>query len=86
MREPAVEACRQQLLVEDMMAILQNGHHVTWYRTVAATVPEDMIRKALSEIQHDDASEIGDPVTYFMQEMSRIARPAALPELSGQDR
>ena len=85
MRDPELETYRQHLLVEDMIVILQNVRHVAWYRTIAATVPEDMIRKALSEIQHDEASEIGDPVRYFMQEMSRIARHAAPPTLSGQD-
>ena len=43
----------------------------------AATVPEELIRKALSEIQHDEASEIGDPVTYFVQEMHRITEQLA---------
>jgi hypothetical protein len=35
-------------------------------------VPEELIWKALSEIQHDDTSELGDPVRYFVQEMQRI--------------
>src|SRR5262245_10686820 len=46
---------------------------------------DNAIRKALSEIQHDEASEIGDPVTYFMQQMSQIARHAIPPELSRQE-
>jgi hypothetical protein len=33
---------------------------------------EELIRRALSEIQHDEASEICDPVTHFMREMQRI--------------
>jgi hypothetical protein len=85
MRDPALEAYRQQLLVEDMIVILHNVRHLVWYRTIAATVPEEMIRKALSEIRHDEASEIGDPVTYFVQEMSRLAHHAAPPRLRGQD-
>jgi hypothetical protein len=68
-----------------MIVILQNIRHLEWYRTIAATVPENMIRKALSEIQHDEASEIGDPMTYFVQEMSRIAHLCPPPVLSGQD-
>jgi len=35
-------------------------------------VPENLIRKALSEVQHDEAREIGDPVAYFLQEMQRV--------------
>jgi hypothetical protein len=72
MRDPEFESYRQQLLVEDMVMILQNIRHLAWYRTIAATVPEDLIRKALSEIQHDEASEIGDPLAYFLREMERI--------------
>jgi hypothetical protein len=72
MNEPEFEPRRQQLLVEDMMVILQNIRHLAAYRTIAATVPEDLIRKALSEIQHDEASEIGDPIAYFFQEMDRF--------------
>ena len=72
MHEPEFEARRQQLLVEDMSVILQNIRHLVAYRTIAATVPEDLIRKALSEIQHDEASETGDPVAYFFQEMDRF--------------
>ena len=85
MSDPALEAYRQQLLVDDMIVILQNIRHLAWYRTIAATVPEDMIRKALSEIQHDEASGIGDPVVYFVREMSRIAGHALPPGLSGHD-
>ena len=54
-----------------MIMILQNIRDLAVYRTIVATVPEDVIRKALSEIQHDEASEIGDPVAYFFQEMNR---------------
>jgi hypothetical protein len=72
MNDPEFEPRRQQLLVEEMIVILQNIRHLAVYRTIAATVPEDWIRKALSEIQHDDASEIGDPIAYFFQEMARF--------------
>jgi hypothetical protein len=58
-----------------MIVILQNIRHLAIYHTIAATVPEDVIRKALSEIQHDEASEIGDPVAYFLQEMERFTAP-----------
>ena len=85
MRDPQLEAYRQQLLVEDMIVILHNIGHLRWYRTIAATVPEDLIRKALSEIRHDEASEIVDPVAYFVQEMSRIARQCTRPEVNGPD-
>jgi len=71
MNDPEFEKRRQQLLVDDMIMILQNIRHLAVYRTIVATVPEDLIRKALSEIQHDEASEIGDPVAYFFQEMNR---------------
>ena len=71
MNDPEFERRRQQLLVEDMLRILQDTHHLAFYRTVAARVPEELIRKALSEVQHDEASEIGDPVAYFVQEMER---------------
>jgi hypothetical protein len=84
-RDPEFESYRQQLLVEDMIVILQKIDHLEWYRTIAATVPEDLIRKALSEIRHDEASEIGDPLAYFVQEMRRIAHHAAPPGLSGQN-
>ena len=78
MTDPKFEPRRQQLLVEDMIVILRNIHHLTEYRTIAATVPENLIRKALSEIQHDEASEIGDPVAYFLQEMQRVTAPRSL--------
>jgi hypothetical protein len=61
-----------------MLVTLHNRHHLALYRTIAATVPEELIRKALSEIQHDEASEIGDPVTYFAQEMHRITEQLAM--------
>ena len=61
MHDPEFEKRRQQLLVDEMLVILQNIRHLAVYRTLAATVPEDFIRKALSEIQHDEASEMGDP-------------------------
>lgn len=72
MTDPDFEPRRQRLLVEDMIVILRNIRHLAEYRTIAATVPEDLIRKALSEVQHDEASEIGDPVAYFLQEMQRV--------------
>ena len=77
MNNPEFEHRRQQLLVDDMIVILQNIRHLAWYRTIAATVPEELIRKAFSEIQHDEASEIGDLVTYFVQEMHRITEQLA---------
>jgi hypothetical protein len=85
MNDPAFEHRRQQLLVDDMIVILQNIRHLSWYRTLAATVPEELIRKALSEIQHDEASEIGDPVTYFVQEMQRITEQFATRKMSGRE-
>ena len=72
MRDPEFEPHRQQLLVDDMIVILRSLRHLAWYHTIAATVPEDVIRKALSEIQHDEASEIGDPVVYFLQAMEQF--------------
>jgi hypothetical protein len=83
MIDPEFEPRRQQLLVEDMIVILRNIRYLAEYRTIAATVPEDLIRKALSEIQHDEASEIGDPVAYFLQEMRRITAPLSLQQTSG---
>jgi hypothetical protein len=77
MRDPEFERRRQQLLVEDMRAILPTLRDVSVYRTIAATVPEELIRKALSEIQHDEASEIGDPVTYFLREMAQLTAHGA---------
>jgi hypothetical protein len=71
-RDPEVEPRRQQLLVEDMIMILRNIRHLAAYRAIAATVPEDLIRQALREIQQDEASEIGNPVAYFLQEMHRV--------------
>jgi hypothetical protein len=85
MNDPEFEHRRQQLLVDDMIVILQNIRHLSWYRTLAATVPEELIRKALSEIQHDEASEIGDPVTYFVQEMQRITEQLATRKMSGRE-
>jgi hypothetical protein len=85
MNDPEFEHRRQQLLVDDMIVILQNIRHLSWYRTLAATVPEELIRKALSEIQHDEASEIGDPVTYFVQEMQRITEQFATRKMSGRE-
>src|SRR5262249_34650465 len=78
MKDPEVEQRRQQLLVEDMIVILQNIRHLAAYRTIAATVPENLIRKVLSEIRHDEASEIGDPVAYFFQEVRRLTAPRAI--------
>ncbi|HKA56757.1 MAG TPA: hypothetical protein VKJ47_24195 [Candidatus Binatia bacterium] len=72
MTDPDFEPRRQRLLVEDMIVILRNIRHLAAYRTIAAVVPEDLIRKALSEVQHDEASEIGDPVAYFLREMQRV--------------
>ena len=63
---------------------MSNIHHLAVYRTIAATVPEDLIRKALSEIQHDEVSEIGDPVTYFVQEMRRITEQRAMGRKRGR--
>ena len=77
MRDPEFEPHRQQLLVDDMIMTLRSLRHLAWYRTIAATVPEDVIRKALSEIQHDEASEIGDPITYFVQAMERFTEQLA---------
>ena len=85
MHDPEFEPRRQQLLVEDMIVILCNIRHLAEYRTIAATVPEDLIRKALSEIQHDEATEIGDPVAYFLQEMHRITAYRSLRQTSGPD-
>jgi hypothetical protein len=85
MKDPECERRRQQLLVDDMIMILQNIRHLAWYRTIAATVPEELIHKTLSEIQHDEASEIGDPVAYFVQEMSRVAEHYAPPKPRRQD-
>ena len=84
MTDHEFEQRRQQLLVEDMIVILRNVRHLAEYRTIAATVPEDLIRKALSEIQHDEASEIGDPVVYFLQEMQRVTAPRSLQQTNGQ--
>jgi len=83
MIDPEFELRRQQLLVEDMIVILRNIRHLAEYRTIAAVVPEDLIRKALSEIQHDEASEIGDPVAYFLQEMRRVTEYRSLRQTSG---
>ena len=83
MTEPKFESRRQQLLVEDMIAILHNIRHREEYRTIAATVPEDLIRKALSEIQRDEASEIGDPVAYFLQAMGRVRAYRFPPQAEG---
>jgi len=77
MRDPEFERRRQQLLVEDMLAILPTLHDVVGYRTIVTTVPEELIRKALSEIQHDEASEIGDPVEYFLREMAQLTAQGA---------
>jgi hypothetical protein len=84
MTDPEFEPRRQQLLVEDMSVILRNVRHLAEYRTIAATVPEDLIRKALSEIQHDEASEIGDPVAYFLQEMQRVALHRSSQQTNGR--
>jgi hypothetical protein len=83
MRDPEYERRRQQLLVEDMRAILPTLRDVSVYRTIAATVPEELIRKALSEIQHDEASEIGDPVTYFLREMAQLTPHGAMMKKPG---
>jgi len=83
MYDPEFEPRRQQLLVEDMIVILRNIRHLAEYRTIAARVPEDLIRKALSEIQHDEASEIGDPVVYFLQEMRRVSEDRSPRQTSG---
>ena len=66
-----------------MSVILRNVRHLAEYRTIAAMVPEDLIRTALSETQHDEASEIGDPVVYFLQEMRRITEYRSLQQTSG---
>ncbi|HJY82533.1 MAG TPA: hypothetical protein VKK81_15810 [Candidatus Binatia bacterium] len=85
MQDPEFEHRRQQLLVDDIIVTLHNLHHLALYRTIAATVPEDLIRKALSEIQHDEASESGDPVMYFMQEMERITEELATMKKRGRE-
>ena len=84
MSDPEFERRRQQLLVEDMRAILPSLPDVSVYRTIAATVPEEQIRKALSEIQHDEASEIGDPLAYFLREMARLTVQAATMKKPGR--
>jgi hypothetical protein len=83
MRNPEFERRRQQLLVDDILAILPTPNDVGVYRTIAATAPEELIRKALSEIQHDEASEIGDPVAYFLRELGQLTTPGATMKKSG---
>ena len=85
MRDPEFEPRRQQLLVDDMIETLHNLHHLAVYRIIAATVPEDLIRKALSKIHHDEASEIGDPVAYFLQEMERLTAQGATMKKHGRE-
>jgi hypothetical protein len=45
--------------------------HLDFYRTVAKRLKEQFIWKVLSEIKHDDPTEIGDPVAYFIIQMHR---------------
>jgi hypothetical protein len=85
MRDPEFERRCEQLLVEDMRAILPDLPDVSVYRTIAATVPEELIRKALSEIQHDEASEIGDPVAYFLGERARLTAPGTTMQKPGRE-
>jgi hypothetical protein len=47
--------------------------HLDFYRTVAKRLKEQFIWKVLSDITHDDPTEIGDPVVYFIIQMHRAA-------------
>jgi hypothetical protein len=64
---------RQQYLVEEISAVLQDITHLDVYRAVAQRLKEQFIWKVLSEIKHDDPTEIGDPVAYFITQMHRAA-------------
>jgi hypothetical protein len=64
---------RQQYLVEEISAVLNDTTHLEFYRTVAQRLKEQFIWKVLSEIKHDDPTEIGDPVAYFITQMHREA-------------
>jgi len=71
----------QQYLVEEISAVLRASLHIDFYCAVAERLPRDLIFKALAEIKADPPSEIGDPVLYFFNEMSRAARTLGI-ELS----
>jgi hypothetical protein len=64
---------RQHYLVEEISATLHDTTHLEFYRTVAQRLKEQFIWKVLGEIKHDDPTEIGDPVVYFMTQMHRAA-------------
>jgi hypothetical protein len=64
---------RQHYLVEEISATLQDSTYREFYQTVAERLQEQCIWKVLSEIKHDDPTEIGDPVVYFMTQMHRAA-------------
>jgi hypothetical protein len=70
MRKPEPNTpLRQQYLVDEISAVLNDTTHLDFYRTVAERLKEQVIWKVLSEIKHDDPTEIGDPVVYFIIQM-----------------
>jgi hypothetical protein len=69
---------RQQYLVEEISAVLHDTTHREFYRLVAERLHEQIIWKVLSEITHDDPTEIGDPVVYFITHMHRAADAAGI--------
>jgi hypothetical protein len=82
MERAALERIKlQQYMVEEISAVLKTSLHTDFYRAVAEHLPRDLIFKALAEIKADPPSEIGDPVLYFFNEMSRAARALGI-ELS----
>jgi hypothetical protein len=59
--------------VEEISAVLQDTTHLDFYRAAAKRLKEQFIWKVLSEIKHDDPTEIGDPVAYFITQMYHAA-------------
>jgi hypothetical protein len=64
---------RQQYLVEEISAVLHDTTHLKFYRTIARRIHDQFIWKVLSEIKHDDPTEIGDPVVYFITQIHHAA-------------
>jgi hypothetical protein len=69
---------RQQYLVEEISAVLQDTTHWEFYRLVAERLHHQFIWKVLSEIKSESPTEIGDPVVYFITHMHRAAEAAGI--------
>ncbi len=59
---------KTDVLADDILAAMGDSHSYRFYRHVAARIPEDVIRKALSEIKSDGAENPAKVFTFRMNQ------------------